>query len=304
MIKTQILTKNNQDTIEDTLESINGLDSKIIIVDLGSTDETLNICKKYNLEIIEIKEKNDYSKIRNELSGDLNFYINPWEVLLSGKDIINSIKETTKIHIFNNNIISKDIRIWQKEKFKNPIYETIINKNSKLNSNIIIKSNNKFNYYENELKILNTWLVRNPFDLDVYYYTSFYYLSKNNFDKFLFYCNEYFSRCKKIDYSYISLKYYSSMIKLYTNKIKESAKDAIMCVVKNPSYSEFWCLLGDIYYKQKKWSKSKSFYENALIMGKKRDLKDEFLIDLDKYKKHPSNMINIINGIINKTEYF
>ena len=140
MLTIQILVKNNKDTIKKTLDSIEKIKSKIIIADIGSTDGSINICKNYAENIIKTNEK-DYSKIRNSLVGEgVNFYINPWEILEEGHDIIEKIRETTDVLVFNKETISKETRIWTNDKFVNPIYETIINKKSKLNSNIIISS--------------------------------------------------------------------------------------------------------------------------------------------------------------------
>ena len=76
MITIQIVTKNNEKTIEKTLDSISSINCEILILDRGSEDKTLDICKKFNnLKIIETSEL-DVSKIRNDASKELNFYIN------------------------------------------------------------------------------------------------------------------------------------------------------------------------------------------------------------------------------------
>lgn len=49
-----IITKNEEQNIERCLESIKWAD-EIIVVDSGSTDETINICLKYNSNIYEIE---------------------------------------------------------------------------------------------------------------------------------------------------------------------------------------------------------------------------------------------------------
>jgi glycosyltransferase involved in cell wall biosynthesis len=52
-ISVVIITKNESHIIGNTLQSLEGLTSDIVIVDSGSTDDTLAICKRYNATILE-----------------------------------------------------------------------------------------------------------------------------------------------------------------------------------------------------------------------------------------------------------
>jgi hypothetical protein len=304
MLTIQILVKNNENTIRKTLESIKDLKANILVADLGCDDKTLNICSEYECEIIEIKEKNDYSKIRNSLSSEgCNFYINPWEHLVQGHEIINGLKNSTNIYVFQNEIISKELRIWKQEKFKNPIYETIINKNADFSPEIIISSKDSPNNNDYKLSMVEKWMKERPVDIEPYYYLSCCYLSNRNYEKFLFYANEYCLRENKTNSSLIMMKYYMAQVKLHTNKVKEAAELALTCLSYYPSLAEFWCLLGDIYYKQKKWEKSKCFYENAMIIGSQRK-NDDLPIEINKYKKYPEKIIENINNIKNNSNIF
>ncbi len=53
MLSIVIITKNEAHIIGNTLQSIQGISDDIIIVDSGSTDDTIAICKKFNTRIIE-----------------------------------------------------------------------------------------------------------------------------------------------------------------------------------------------------------------------------------------------------------
>ena len=44
-----IMTRNNESTIEKTIESVFNLNYKIIICDIGSKDNTVSLCNKYKL---------------------------------------------------------------------------------------------------------------------------------------------------------------------------------------------------------------------------------------------------------------
>lgn len=300
MLQTQILVKNNQEIIKKTLDSLCLLNHKLVIGDLGCTDSTLSICKDYGAEIHSV-DNCDLSKARNEISCDkVNFYIKPGEILIQGHELLNNISKLTNIYVFQNNVISKETRIWTKEKFKNPIFETIIEKNADLCSGIVISSKVSSDI---DIEIVKDWLSRRPLDVEPYYYMAFCYLSLKNFSKFLFFANEYCMRETEFNSSYILIKYYVAQIKLYQNNIKEAAEAILICISKYPACAEFWCLLADIFLKQKKINKAKRFYKNAIILGSKRK-GDDLPIEINKYKEYPEKMIKNINEMLSKSEIF
>lgn len=304
MLTIQILVNNNEKTIKNTLDSIASIDAKTIVGDLGCSDRTVEICSAYGADIIKISNRDNYSKIRNSLCKEgINFYINPWEELIQGQEIINSIKDCSNIYLFQNNVISKEIRFWKEEKFINPVFETIINNNAKSYPQIVISSKNKPDEFENKLKLVEKWMSERPVDVEPYYYLACCYLSDRQYDKFLFYSQEYCSRENKVSSSFIMMKYYMAQVKLYMNKVKEAAELALTCISYHPANAEFWCLLGDIYYRQKIWAKSKCFYENAIILGSKRK-NDDIPIEIEKYKEYPEKIIENIENILKNQKLF
>ena len=56
-----VLTKNEEKNIEECLKSVKGFADRVVIVDSGSTDATLDIAKKYGADIYEHKFEN-YAK--------------------------------------------------------------------------------------------------------------------------------------------------------------------------------------------------------------------------------------------------
>ena len=80
-----ILTKNNQASIRSCLKSLDFAD-KLIVVDSGSTDQTINIVNQFNTKLIHIAEKDfNYSKARNlglqDTKTDWIFYLDSDEVV-------------------------------------------------------------------------------------------------------------------------------------------------------------------------------------------------------------------------------
>jgi len=302
VIKVQIITRNNAKTIKKTLESLANLNCSIIIGDLGSTDDTLKICSSYGVEIKNIKLNEDYSKARNALIADgFNFYIEPWEVLATGHDRLNNLDKTTHLYCVNKNIVSKEIRFWTGCKFRNPVYETIVDKEAKYYSDIVLVSSNSPNDIEEKIRISKKWLQEKPTQSDPYYYLACSYLAKRMYNEFFTYANQYLiMENKKPNASSIMLFYYMAQIKLHTGMLQEAATNILTCLSLYPTMSEFWCLLGDIIYKQQKYEKAKSIYENALIIGKRRKQNDEYPIEISKYDKYPRLMIDSIKNIKEK----
>lgn len=60
-----VLTMNEKDNIEKTLESIKGIGNETIVMDENSVDGTRDILNKYNVKIIDCKLNDDFSNIRN-----------------------------------------------------------------------------------------------------------------------------------------------------------------------------------------------------------------------------------------------
>lgn len=85
MLSIIIITKNEERMIQACLESIKGL-GEIIIADNGSTDDTLEIAKKYTDKIFKF-DNLDFSTIRNEAlkktSGEWILYVDSDERVLS-----------------------------------------------------------------------------------------------------------------------------------------------------------------------------------------------------------------------------
>lgn len=303
-LKIQILVENNEKTIKQTLDSIIDLNAKIVIGNLKSTDGTIKICKDYDLEIINFYELDDMSKIRNDLSDpdNWNMFINPWESLIQGHEIINNLeddKDCCYVRMIENDIITKEIRLWKNTKFVNPVCESIQEKNSFTKNGIIIKSIGS----SKSLKIesIKKWMEKNPLSYEPYYYMAFCYLSNRNYKNFIICAEQYFLMHRKNDdMPSIMMRYYLSIIQLHiTKQIDKAAKNILFCLSCCPTFSEFWCLMGDILYHQKSFEKSKAMYENALIMGKRRSNNDFFPIEINKYKNYPSKMVENINNTKN-----
>lgn len=300
LLSIQILTKDNQETIEECIKSLSGLNANIIIGDLGSKDNTLNKCQKYQTTIYEISASADISQARNKLIKNCNSFwhmmIEPWERLTDYeviKKIILGEKCSYNFGIIQGDILLKDTRLWHTSldiKYENPIYETI--KTSSKNIDVyLLSSGGKRNLNIDEF--ISQWQNKNPLNPQPFYYKASTELIKKNWDAFLNYADAFLHQQKTQDMAYFMTCYYTAMVLSYIKKQHTKAIQMLSpCILKYPTLAEFWCLLGDIHYSMSQFEKAKCFYENAKILGSRRLNSCEMPMEISKYQTYPQKMID------------
>lgn len=305
MLTIQIVTKNNQRTIERTIQSLLNLEGQIVIGDIGSSDDTLEICRRYRAKIINIPWENDYSKARNRLlTDDWNLIIEPWEVFADGYDEIRKPKKpgVFELQIFNNNIITKETRYWHGDeiKFQYPVFETITAKADPIAASIAVVD--EPDRRQERLKLAQKWLNREPTKTEPHYYVAMGLLSLGMYRQFIGVAEQYLLKDSSSK-SGIMTRYYMAHVLLHClGDSKSAGKCILTCISAHPLMAEFWCLLGDLYYHQKKYDKAIAFYENAIILGSKRSNEDGWPIEIAKYKEYPTKLIENAKQIRTNTK--
>lgn len=305
MLTIQILIKNHENTIEKCIESLMPLKGKISIADIGCSDNTIKICHKYKI-IPESYDLENFSQVRNQLieksSTHWQMYIEPYEWLVNGHDEINQIcssnmQNSFSFEVAQGTIITKEIRLWHRNLlFVNPVFETIKDKNSIQISPLIVCDQHKIDT-ELRLSLIEKWKKDKPTAIEPYYYQALTYLLKGKYNEFIGFANHYLFK-ESIGMSSVMLRYYLAMVQGYQlNDVNEACRNLLTCIAQKPLMAEFWCLLGDLHYKIKQYSKAAEFYENAIILGNRRLNSDEWPIDVSKYKEHPNKMIENIKSI-------
>ena len=105
MFSIVIITKNEQTVIEKTLLSIQGLSNDIIIVDSGSTDNTIKICEQYNVTIIKTSWEG-YGENKNK---GIKAAKNDWILSIDADESVDStLKDSLlKLDLTSENIVYK-----------------------------------------------------------------------------------------------------------------------------------------------------------------------------------------------------
>lgn len=304
MLTIHLLTKNNQQTIQATLESISSLNCKIIAGDLGSTDNTIMICKKMNVETLDLKTL-PRNKARNILceksKNSLNFWIEPWEILMQGMSVFNKFSANAGYTaILQNKTITHEIRLWKgNAKFINPVFETLDIEYAE-NTPLLLASNGKIDY-DDYLNQINLWKTTEPFIAKPYYYQACILLAQSKYKEFINTAETYLFMDKTNSMPATMIRYYYALAQLVYNKeFKSALKSINLCLCEKPLMAEFWCLMADIYYHLlHKFNEAKEFYENAIILGGKRLKDDKWPMDISKYKSYPTKMIESCQSLIN-----
>jgi tetratricopeptide (TPR) repeat protein len=284
-------------TIAKTLDSLAPLDSRIVVGDLGSKDSTIDICLGYGAEIVRIPWAGDYSAARNKLVSEegMNLMVEPWERLVRGHEEILETDANSNITVVRSEYVSKELRLWRGRGFTNPVYETIDDDGAGLMKEAALVCSEIPDRRREAIEICSAWRERRPTSPDPWYYSAFSCLSLGKIDEFLSCSEKYLAMTKKFSQPEIQMTYQMSRVLFARGQQARAAGLAARCLLDRPTFAEFWCLLGDMFYVQKKYAKSRSMYENAMIIGSRRSSDDPYPLDLEKYKKHPERMIDAID---------
>lgn len=309
MLTIHLLTKNNEKTLNKTFESFLPLNPRFFVGDYGSTDASLDICKKFKAKIFRVNGlmRNEARNLMaKESCDDWNIWIEPWEILLQELKNTNFFNEKKAYaRIINGNIINYDIRIWkEKINFVNPIFESI-NYEKAEKSSLILGSKNA-NYEDDIFDKINIWKELEPANNKPFYYQACVLLTQNKYDDFIRISDHYLFLDKSINASTVMTRYYQAIVQLMQYRsVTNALKNLNLCLTTKPLMAEFWCLIGDVYYHLlHKFDLAKEFYENALMLGEKRIDFDLYPMDISKYNKYPKMMINSCNNIVgNNCDY-
>lgn len=295
MLTINLLTFNNAGTIEQTLESVKSLQADIQIMDVGSSDRTIMICKKYQATVHQISTDN-LSQARNSLLkhvSDWTLWLEPWEILIHPHKIYDLLKndQVYSLYVFNRGLISKSIRLWNQKrslKFKNYIFETVETENV-VRPDILIKTVGTGNLDVSQY--LTAWEKKYPLSVDLLYYQASHALVEKNWHKFKPLAIS-FLRKSPAAINVTMMKYYLAQVYFAVDRnYGEAIRLTMDCLLVNPLMAEFWCLLGDLHFELQQINKAKHFYENALLLGSRRTKTDLWPIEISKYKTHPEQLL-------------
>ena len=290
MVPITLIVLNKGNNIDDALNSVSNLGLENIIV---GTFSKIKLQKAITIDL----DSTDYSQCLNKLQSlaqtEWIMYMKDTERLVHFNEHIPNLLIKDEIYGFQtlkDDVIMKEPRLWKKERkvvFKNPVFE-------KPNVNVtqVVEAILYQQKEHNTSVALDLWKKTSPLSVDASYYKAFDMLSKKDFKEFKRMINHYLFSVKKQDISSIMARYYLALVQgIVDNNIKEATRNIVICLSENPLMAEFWCLLGDIFTISGKFKDSIAFYENAIILGSRRQKLDLWPMHISKYQSYPEEMI-------------
>lgn len=290
MLNIQILTYNNQQTIQRTLESLQTLDAEVTVGDLGSRDETITICENMGA-VVERLGEYDRASARNELSKPgMNLAVEPWEALVQGKG--DGISTCSYVSILNKKVLTKEVRLWNYGiRHRNHTFETP-ECTTDTESDIILYSIGQRDH-SLDRRLINMWKQKKPTAAEPFYFQACIELAEGKYEEFIRNAQHYLFLDKSNVIATIMTRYYLAYAYLYhRGEAKPALQNLNLCLCAQPLMAEFWCLMGDVYYHLlRKFAEAMEFYENAIILGGRRLKTDHWPMDISKYREYPMKMI-------------
>lgn len=252
--------------------------------------------KKFHHEKItkyfELKNENrsgDLNIVKHKLPSGDYFFFRDGEKLITKK----FEKDESKggVGIAYKDFIRKELRICKKEdlRFDNWHSEMLLGDFS-VNPTCFISAPATVQL-QNEQK----WMTEEPTSRSAQFYQVINLYYTKQYDKFISSADHLlFTHSIPLENELWILLYMSYLYFFKYNFPNEGVRAISLALCKKPEMAEFWCVVGDYYYKNKMMEMSKLSYNCALEAGRLRDPSDVYFMFPKKYKDHPETMLKEI----------
>jgi len=265
-----MIVKNEAEVITDCLESVKGADA-IYIVDTGSEDDTVKLCKKYTSHVYKFKWNDNFADARNfalsKCKTDVAFSIDADEVL---KTPIEQIKNFINSYVFNKYLgitvqtqtdIERliQVRIFRTKNVKwiNAVHEIITYEGKQFKDRCYNSSFELASGYspahkkdpDRNMRILLRQLETNKDDTRSMYYLAREYINRQNLDEAIKLLNSYFQIAYFKDWTNELADACQLLAMCYADKgnIKMAASAAATAILVMPTFRAPMMLLHEIF---------------------------------------------------------
>lgn len=293
-----MIVKNEEKHIEECLKPLRRLqdfiDSEIVVVDTGSTDNTVQIAKKYTNKVYFHKWNNNFSDMRNI---SLSYCTGEWILIVDGDEILYDVEKVVEFindektngfnaalikiinfdktieNSLNNGVVAPLLRIFKNGtvKYSGSIHEQPIFKTPVLDTDIRFihygYDNNDYKLMEYKFKRNLDLLIkehkRNTDNIYIIYQIAVSYHMHNDIKQALKYIEMAYRKCRNQikKYIYVLNKYCSILYKLNKYEVLlEKAEEGL----KYEKFIDFYFYKGEACYSLCKYKEAIKAYKNYL----------------------------------------
>lgn len=281
---------------------------KVIVGDLGSTDDTIKICESFNVPVMKLTTCGAAARnsVVENTDTDWQMWVEPWEELTSGQEELlwaaNQPEPAHRVYNIQGEVVVKPTRLWRRSsgnRFVRPVYESLSDEATSLIECVITGTTPV--RFDEAMAVLAEWRRQQPHAADVEYYTACTYLAAARYDEFLTHAKHFLFRTKNVSPASILTSYHMAVINLFIkNNYGECVQHVVRCLAEYPTMAELWCLLGDLFCKMNHWHRAVAFYDNAILMGGHRRTDDPMPVEITKYREYPEKMLANCRNVIQK----
>jgi len=294
-----MIVKNEEEHLPKALNSVKDAVDEIIIVDTGSTDNTVEIAKSFGARVYYYEWNNDFASARNEalkyatcdwiLSMDADEEMKK-EDIIKLKEIIRNISNDflgIALPVIsksedNEETINYVIRVFKNRddiRFRRKIHEVVDYSIHDVGGKVLKLTDISINHkgYENQKrimekiernsKILEEEFIANPDDPGILKYLGDTYLLKGDIQRSIeFYTNVIDLAGDNIRHKYTKVSALLGLTKIYVskNELEKAKFYATKAIEEDPNFPDSYFLLGNIYFTEKLYSEAYSTLKRVL----------------------------------------
>ena len=307
-----MIVKNEEALLPQCLESIKAFVNEIIVVDTGSTDQTVEIAKGCGARIYHHPWEKDFSKHRNQslsyATGDWIFVIDADEILISWENVVAKYlldKATDSIYVKVENVYAgrecaawhNSIRIFRNTgiiSYRNRVHNELAGHMKPAYSSIVlhhsgyaldpIREDEKF---QRTKGLLEEEIMRTPEDPRNHHYLSVSLLGKRLYDLALMEAETALRLAsdKQGEPLYLWTRFVAAICCLNMGRVDEAERLCLEGIELNPLHLDSYYLLSTICYSK---GLTQLFIDNS----------DKYLLLVSKAKNTPSHFNNIVLNTI------
>jgi GT2 family glycosyltransferase/glycosyltransferase involved in cell wall biosynthesis/Tfp pilus assembly protein PilF len=296
-----MIVKNESDDLARCLNSMQEIADEIVVVDTGSTDNTVEIAKEFGAKIINYKWENDFSKARNvsleNATGEWVMFLDADEELVyEDLDKFRKLLDSTEPEGFffslfsfigdkpdDGVVVNTAFRLWRNKpeyRFSGALHEQILAKVQSGNPNIQF-SDVRINHYgylnqaiskkskpTRNISILKKEIESNPENAFARFNLGVEFLRIKDYEKALVEYKKAFANLTGLEAAYASL-----LVRNICQCLQELKRhDEALSVLKDaqeayPNYTDLFYLEGQIWMSKHEPLKAIDAFNNCLRMG-------------------------------------